>query len=201
MQLKWLTMTLAMGLCLAPTAYASPPDQTGAFVSYCANRKNHESCHKQMAYIEIADQWEHKPGICVPPEGINLENANDKILGWLDSHPGYGNQPLHDGMQAAMKGLWQCATKLNNGLTSSEVPDTAGRFSAFCDDRENYKKCSEQIVTDFLVVTMTCTIEEKVTGQEVTDKALAWLQAHPQPAAASTDTSVETAVRALWPCH
>lgn len=206
MQLKWLAMIPAAGFCLVTTVYASSaPDQTGAFVNYCADKRNLKECRGKMMMIEFREEVGSNPGLCTVPEGISSQKANERILQWLGSHRAYDDKPLHDGMQAAMRDLWQCATKLNSGATLSKAPDTTEEFLAFCSVKENAEKCAAEIETDYGVAVLDrkggCNVPAGITPRELMDKTLQWLQTHQQPAGERTETAVIAAMAGVWPCH
>lgn len=151
-------------------------------------------------------------GLCVPPDGISQDQANEKILVWLRQNRGTHAMIVFDGIQAAIKGLWNCETSLGNagtGLDSLGVPETVaqtlGPFLSFCDGDANRVKCANEIVAvDVLAMTgdgSHCTAPDSTTGIELSDRVLAWLRANPQPPQTDTTIAVMTAIDTIWPCH
>lgn len=210
------TAAFAFGLALIAPAvsYADDvPQTTGAFVQFCSDKANWPACKSAMLSDETATEFimltDNNRNECDIPDGIDPGDANAQIVSWLAQNKDYDDAPLHDGMQAAMHGIWNCATKLDTGKTSSGVPDKIGAFMTFCDVKENYNTCADEIVTGDVAVMASslagpsshCPSPDNTTTDELTAKTLAWLRANPQPDDEDTSNAIIAAHDALWPCH
>lgn len=205
----------AFGLAMVAPAIsraADVPQATGDFVQFCSDKANWSACENAMLTDETASEVSmlanNDRSECVVPDGIEVSDANAQIVSWLAQNKDYDNTPLHEGMQAAMRGLWNCATKLNTGKTSMGAPDKIGAFMSFCTARQNYTICANEIVTGDVSVMASalagpanrCPSPDGTTTEELTAKTLEWLRANPQPDDEDTAQAILTAHDALWPC-
>ncbi|MBS0274284.1 MAG: hypothetical protein JSR55_07765 [Proteobacteria bacterium] len=200
-------------LLLAPQAIgaaAKAPDKVGPFLKYCA--MNHDGCTTSLISDEIATNLSGNSGECDIPQGIETNAGNAQILDWLKAHPETHALPVHDGLQAAMHGIWNCAEAVKTGMTSMGAPDTVGPFLAFCEDKHHYAKCANEILADNMAAYAGtqgmndsakghCPSPDGITTQELAAKIMDWFRAHPEMNDQSTETAVWAAGDALWPCH
>lgn len=199
-------------LLFAPQAMsaAKAPDQVGPFLKYCA--RNHSGCMTSLISDEIATDFGGNSDECDIPQGIETDAGNAQVIDWLRAHPETHSLPLHDGLQAAMRGIWDCAKAVKTGMTSMGTPDTVGPFLAYCEDKHHYTKCANEIVADNLAVYAGtqglndsakghCPSPDNMTTRELTGKILDWFRTHPDLNDQDTETAVWAAGDALWPCH
>lgn len=217
MKMKFGAALIALAILFpAISVAAKVPAKTGEFVNYCKARKHHDDCFTEMMADEVSTSLSANlngdRGECQLPRGISGIKGNEEILAWLARHNDYDAAPLHDGIQAAIKGLWNCAETLHNGKTSSGAPDKAGAFLAFCGGARNYNICADEIVSDDMKAYAGaaglnpgyaghCSAPKGVETKEMTGKVLAWLRANPQQPDGDTEAAVMTAIDSLWPCH
>jgi hypothetical protein len=212
MKITALSMTVLAGLLFTALAMsaAKAPDRVGPFLKYCA--KNHDGCTTSLISDEIASNISGDSSACDIPQGIETNAGNAQVLDWLKAHPETHSLPLHDGLQAAMRGIWDCAKAVKTGMTSMGTPDTVGPFLAFCQDKHHYAKCANEILGDNMAVyagtkglnssaSGHCPSPEGMTTPELTRKIMGWLREHPELSDHDTETSVWAAGDALWPCH
>lgn len=212
--IRLATFVLVLAMTAPAVSYAADvPQTTGTFVQYCSDKSNWSACDNAMLTDETATLItmlsNNTANECDLPDGIKATDANAQIVAWLAQNKGYDDAPIHDGIQAAIKGLWNCATKLNTGMTSSGAPDKIGAFMGFCADKANYNTCASEIVTGDVSVMASslsgpsnrCPSPDNTTTEELTDKTLAWLRANPQPDEEDTSDAIMKAHDALWPCQ
>jgi hypothetical protein len=192
------------------SAAAKAPDRVGPFLKYCA--KNHDGCSISLSADEIATNLSGNSGECDIPRGIQTRAGNAQVLDWLKAHPETHALLLHDGMQAAMKSIWNCATAVKTGMTSIGAPDTVGPFLVFCEDKHHYAKCANEILGDNMAVYAGtqgmndsakghCPSPDGITTQELASKVIGWFRTHPEMNDQDTEVAVWAAGDALWPCH
>lgn len=212
MKIAILSVSLFPMLLLAPQAFGATdaPDQVGPFLEYCVG--NHNGCMSALITDEIATEVGADSGECDVPRGIETGAGNAQIVDWLTAHPETHSMTLHDGMQAAMRAIWDCAAAVKTGMTSMGAPDKAGPFLAFCADKKHYAKCANEIVGDNLAVyagtqglndsaTGHCPSPDNIETPELTEKILGWLREHPELNDEDTEAAIWAAGDALWPCH
>jgi hypothetical protein len=212
MKITVLCMAAFAALLFAPQAMsaAKAPDQVGPFLKFCV--KHHQDCMTSLVVDEIATNLSENSGQCDVPRGIETNAGNAQVLDWLKAHPESHSLPLHDGMQAAMKSIWNCAAAVKTGMTSMGTPDTIGPFLAFCEDKHHYTKCANEIVGDNMAVYAGtqglndsakghCPSPDGIDTPELTRKILGWLRQHPELNDQDTETSIWAAGDGLWPCH
>lgn len=213
MKITILGMIAFAMLSFAPQAMGTAtkaPDQVGPFLKYCA--KNHDGCVTSLISDEIATNLSGNSGECDIPQGIETNAGNAQVLDWLKAHPETHSLPVHDGLQAAMHGIWNCVAAVKTGMTSMGTPDTVGPFLAFCEDKHHYAKCANEILGDNMAVyagtkglndsaSGHCPSPDNIDTPELTRRILGWLRQHPELADQGTETSVWAAGDAIWPCH
>ena len=211
----WATLiatAILMWAASATLAAADGPKNTGALAALCSS--NFSACRTAITDAQfdltVEALSDKTKKLCGVPEGISPEQGARAIAGWLAGHPESYGLPTEDGVAAAMKGVWQCAAKINTGLTSSGVPDTTGRFVTFCADKANYVKCANESIEGGLNATAEiiindsskhCELPKGIKTPEVYDKVITWLIAHPETYKLETDEGIAVATDAVWPCR
>lgn len=203
------------GLCGAIPAQAAVPVPgiTGAFVAFCA--KNFGPCRDEIQQEQIvimASKAWAKSGTdkCWVPDGVDDDVAAKQIIDWLKRHSETATLKTEDGVEAAVRGIWNCQTKIETGVTSMGVPDKTGAFMTFCGVKANYVKCANQMVADDVIIETRepsstavphCSAPKGTSSAAMAKAIYYWLAAHPETYELSTDDGVWTAIDALWPCH
>ena len=178
------------------------PAKAGAFAAYCTPLKEACSSKIVLAQFDALD--------CSVPDGITSNEGDRAIVGWLSAHPGAAGMSTVDGINAAIKALWNCQKSVATGHTSRGAPDKTGAFVAFCDDTRHYVVCANEVVqasiNAYAALTMNgksahCSSPDSVETKELTDKVLIWLKDHKELYVQNTEDSTATAIDHLWPCH
>ncbi len=200
-------------LSVSAQAGVHVPGETGAFVKFCA--RNFKSCREEILQEQIvimaAKAWANSTSDkCWVPDGVDDDTAARQILGWLKQHGETAMMKTEDGVETAVRGIWNCQTKIETGLTSMGVPDRTGAYMKFCGVAANYAKCANQMVADDVIIATRdpsstapahCTAPKGMDSNTMAKAIYYWLYAHPETYELPTDDGVWTAIDALWPCH
>ena len=187
------------------------PKTTGAFVAYCGDHL--EACQTKIAVVEIANAMDpaaRAAGNCIVPRGVEGPAAAKAIIGWLGGHPELAGGSTRDGIETAIKAIWNCRDEVESGVTSLGSPDRTGAFVAFCAGPAHRSTCADEILTASLRAYIAakkvppgphCTSPNDIETPELTSKVLAWLGRHAEVYGRSTEDGIAAAIDALWPCH
>ncbi len=189
------------------------PATAGAFATYCTPLK--KGCDGKIQEVETDAEVKamtSSPPIdaCTVPKGIEFAAGDRAIVAWLSAHPSAADMSTADGINAAIKALWNCQKSVATGVTSWGVPDKTGPFVAFCADAKHYTKCASEIVqasvNAYAAQTLNgkslhCTSPDNVGTKELTAKVLAWLNGHKEVYGLATEDGNAAAIDHLWPCH
>jgi hypothetical protein len=207
-------VVLFLTACGLGTARAQDvPSTAGAFAAYCTPLK--KGCAVKIEAVQIGAMMESsksaKPTpVCTVPDGIEAEAGHKAIIAWLSAHPATANLSTENGINAAIKALWNCQESVSTGVTSRGVPDKTGAFVAFCDDTKHYAKCANEVVqasiNAYFAKEMNgksehCSSPDGVETRELTTKVLAWLKDHRDLYGQATPVGTAAAIDHLWPCH
>jgi hypothetical protein len=189
------------------------PATAGAFAAYCTPLK--KGCATKIEAVQVGAMMESlnsaKPTtVCTVPDGIEAAAGHQAIVAWLSAHPATANLSTENGINAAIKALWNCQGSVATGVTSRGVPDKTDAFVAFCDDTKHYAKCANEVVQASINAYFAkeindksahCTSPDGVETQELTIKVLAWLKGHKELYGQATEVGTAAAIDHLWPCH
>lgn len=189
------------------------PAKAGAFATYCTPMK--EDCSNKITEVQSvalvqASVSPQATGVCSVPDGITSNEGDRAIVGWLSAHPATAGMNTGDGINTAIKALWNCQKSVATGHTSRGAPDKTGAFVAFCGDTRNYKVCANEVVQASVNAYMAlqingksvhCSSPDSVETKELTEKVLAWLKDHKELYGQNTEDSTSNAIDHLWPCH
>lgn len=206
-------MVAVLGTCLAmciPT-YAYPanpvPDQTGAFVAYCAS--HFADCKDEVVVTDVATLAGIAFGksgaqACTIPKGVNTDEGTKQILAWLGRHKDVATMKTPDGIQAAEKDLWHCQAQVGDGSEPGGPPAKTGAFVTYCST--HYTECANEMVAVTVAVSIPdppehCSPPDSVTTKGMYDAVLPWLKQHPETYALDTDDGIMAAFDQVWPCH
>jgi hypothetical protein len=205
-----ISMLFLAAWVLTPSTVSAQgvPAKAGAFAAYCTPLK--EDCSSKIEDAQVAALAGAASDVCSVPDGITADEGARAIVGWLSAHPANANMSTEDGINAAIKALWNCQKSVATGHTSRGVPDNTGVFVTFCDDATHYVPCANEVVQASVNADMAlqvngksahCSSPDKVETKELTDKVLAWLKDHKELYGQKTEDSTAIAIDHLWPCH
>jgi hypothetical protein len=189
------------------------PPTAGDFAAYCTPLK--DACDGKITEVQVAAMiraMTSTPPVtaCQVPKGIERVAGEKAIIGWLSKHSEAAGMSTADGINAAIKALWNCRASIATGVTSLGVPDMTGAFVKYCAVSRNYVRCANQIVEastnaaaeqTFNGSSQHCQVPNGVNTHDSTAKVLAWLKKHKETYGQSTDGGIASAVDNLWPCH
>ncbi len=206
-----LTAVLAACFVISIPAYADSqnpvPDQTGAFVTYCAG--HFADCEAQILATDIAMLAGiafAAPGTqpCTIPKGVSPDDGTKQILAWLGAHKDAGSMKTTDGIRAAEKDIWHCVAQVGDGTEPGGPPAKTGAFVAYC--ATHYAKCADEMVAVTVSVMVPdppvhCAPPDSVTTKQMYDAVFPWLKQHPETYGLDTDDGIMAAFDKIWPCH
>jgi len=185
------------------------PATAGKFAAFCT--PVNDACRGEIEQAQMDANFGTPPTTdCEVPEGIEHEEGYNAIIGWLSAHPEAANKSTEDGINAAIKALWNCQKSVATGHTSWGAPDKIGAYVTFCADAKNYTICANQTVeasTNAYAAQVLngksdhCSSPDGVETKELTARVLAWLKDHKEVYGQDTGVGITTAIDHLWPCH
>jgi hypothetical protein len=88
------------------------PDNTAAFVTFCADAKNYTKCANEVVRASVnalaAQDSSGKGPHCTSPDSVETKELTDRVLSWLKGHTEVYDHPTKDGTAAAIDHLWPC---------------------------------------------------------------------------------------------
>jgi hypothetical protein len=207
-------MTVALFLtvlALTPKAVwaADVPATAGKFAAFCTPLN--DACRSKIVGVQMHTSLSTPSGAdCEVPDGIEHEEGYKAIVNWLSAHPEAANMSTEDGINAAIKALWNCQKSVATGHTSWGAPDKIGAYVTFCADARNYAICANQVVqastNAYAAQALNgksdhCSIPDGVETKEFMAKVLAWLIEHKEVYGQDTGDGITAAIDHIWPCH
>jgi Tfp pilus assembly protein PilW len=190
-------------------AAADVPATAQKFAVFCTPLN--DACRSKIIGVQMDSSFSTPPATdCEVPDGIEHEEGYKAIVSWLSAHPETASMSTEDGINAAIKALWNCQKSIATGHTSWGAPDKIGAFVTFCADAKNYVICANQIVeastNAYAAQALNgksdhCSAPDGVETKELTVKVLAWLKDHTEVNGQDTGTGITAAIDHLWPCH
>lgn len=202
---------ICSAICIPTYAYAAKPvpEQTSAFVAYCASHKHFDDCKNQVLDTDIAtmmgiviDKSSAQP--CTVPKGVSTDDATKQILEWLGKHKDLDSMKTGAGIRTAEKDLWHCQAQVGDGREPGDPPAKTGDFVAYC--ATNYIGCANEMVIVAVAVgdfgmSEHCAPPDSMEGEDLYKAVLPWLKQHPETYGLNTDDGIMAAFNQIWPCH
>jgi hypothetical protein len=204
-------LILIAGVLTPNRAWAATdvPSTAGKFAIFCTPLN--DACRTKIIGVEMDSSLSTPPATdCEVPEGIEHEEGYNAIVSWLSAHPETASMSTEDGINAAIKALWNCQKSIATGHTSWGAPDKIGAFVMFCADAKNYPICANQVVeastNAYAALALNgksdhCSIPDGIETKDFTAKILAWLKDHTEVNGQDTGSGIAAAIDHLWPCH
>ncbi len=140
-----MVCALAAGASAAAQNTSKVPKTVGPFVAYCAT--SFKDCADEIADEQIAQSLAQEQGqtVCQVPRGVSDDSADHQIVSWLAQHSELATEPTSDGVNAAIKALWNCVAEIPNGQTNNGAPENTAAFLSYCAAGANSSICTKVI--------------------------------------------------------
>lgn len=207
-----MVCALAAGASAAAQNTSKVPKTVGPFVAYCAT--SFKDCADEIADEQIAQSLAQEQGqtVCQVPRGVSDDSADHQIVSWLAQHSELATEPTSDGVNAAIKALWNCVAEIPNGQTNNGAPENTAAFLSYCAAGANSSICTKVISIASLRAFAAslgfdngaqghCPIPDSVKAENALTQVTGWLAGRGDMLGRDIEDTAPFAIDNLWPCH
>jgi hypothetical protein len=207
-----LACAFAAGAASVAQGTSNVPKTVGPFVAYCAT--NFNDCTGEIASDQaiLSLTQEQDKTVCLVPRGVTDDSADRQILNWLAQHNELAASSTSDGVEAAIRAIWNCVTEIPNGQTYNGAPENTASFLSYCADSAHDAVCADVIDTASLRAYAAslgfkngeqghCSIPDAVKSQDALMQVMGWLKGRSDMLDRDIEDVAPYAIDGVWPCH